>query len=61
MQRHCFVMCALWAAVALILALPGIVLRAQQRFAVIAVLQTATTIALWLSLLMLAHLWPADH
>ena len=47
-------MCALWAAVALILALPGIVLRAQQRFAVIAALQTATTIALWLSLLMLA-------
>lgn len=46
--------CALWAAVALILALPGIVLRAQQRFGIIAAVQTAATIALWLSLLILA-------
>ncbi len=47
-------LCALWAMVTLVVALPGIVLRAQQRFAVIAAVQTAATIALWLSLLVLA-------
>ena len=46
--------CALWATITLVLALPGIVLRAQQRFAIITAVQTATTIALWLTLLMLA-------
>ena len=46
--------CALWATITLVLALPGIVLRAQQRFALITAVQTATTIALWLTLLMLA-------
>lgn len=47
-------LCALWAALSLILALPGVVLRAQQRFTTIMSVQTVATAALWLSLLTLA-------
>lgn len=47
-------LCALWAAVALIFTWPGLVLRAQQRFAAITALQTIATIALWATLLTLS-------
>ena len=46
-------LCALWVALSLITALPGVILRAQQRFGAITLVQTISTIALWLALLTL--------
>ena len=47
-------LCALWMALSLAFALPGIVLRAKQRFAELTAVQTASTLALWITAIALA-------
>jgi len=41
-------LCAFWMALSLILALPSIVLRARQRFGQLTIIQTLSTLALWI-------------